>query len=324
MNERCAGSEHTEGDSQAALGRGGTRSPSSRPAVAETNPDAGVEKVEWEPLPSGVRLRVWNSDRCWKAIQTQYAFCVVHRGVAEWQYRGQTFNVAAGGIYPLEPGEVHTTRKVHQTGDFSVFFMDPQWVSNLAREVADTDEAHFRARGVPSIDDWRVVSRAATLDVRQQSERLAEDMSLFIGGAVIAASPHRRPTMPSHVVNRARQMIRDQYYADPSHTVNIRTIAKELGAGYHTLVHEFSRHYGAPPYEYVNLLRAQYVLARLRSGPTEQVPSLAVLSKAVGFSDPAHMSRNFRQHFYCSPSLAARQLHAGWRRGARPSHRATR
>ncbi len=93
--------------------------------------------------------------------------------------------------------------------------------------------------------------------------------------------------MPNKVIDRARRMIRDQFYADPTQTVNITAIAKDLAVGYHTLVHEFSRHYGAPPYEYVNLLRAQYVVGRLRCGPTQDVPSLAALSKATGFLDPA-------------------------------------
>lgn len=276
--------------------------------------DTCPEKIVWEPLQGGVRLRVWNSDRCWKAIQTQYAFCIVHRGVAEWQYRGQSFNVAEGGIYPLEPGEVHTTRKVHRTGDFSVFFLDTQWVSTLGGELVGTEHPHFDARGLQLIESWRVASRAASMNIELQSDSLAQELSRCIGGAVVHTAK-RRVSMPSKVVARARQMIRDQFYAKPGQTVNIGAIAKDVGAGYHTLVHEFSRHYGAPPYEYVNLLRAQYVVGRLRSGPTSDVPSLGALSTAAGFSDPAHMSRNFRKHFYCSPSLAARQLNDGWRRG---------
>ncbi len=155
MSEQDPVTGEATGDADATLTKG--RSRNRRPATAPAQElEPSTEKIVWEALPGGVRLRVWNSDRCWKAIQTQYAFCIVHRGVAEWQYRGQTFNVAAGGVYPLEPGEVHSTRKVHRTGDFSVFFLDTQWVSNLASELCAEEHPHFEARGLQLIESWRI------------------------------------------------------------------------------------------------------------------------------------------------------------------------
>lgn len=311
MHEDDVGSVRRQDNASAVSHPGGAL---PQPGTADADQR---ETIEWQPLLGGVRLNVWNSDRCWKAIQTQYAFCVVHRGVAEWHYRGQTFDVAAGGVYPLEPGEVHTTRKVHRTGDFSVFFLDPAWVSQVALEVVGTEQPHFDPQGLRSVEIWKMAMRAASMNSHCEADGLSEEMSRWVS-AIVHAN-RRRTRQPNQRINRARQMICDEFYSNPSQTVNIAAIAKEVGSGYHTLVHDFSRHFGAPPYEYVNLLRAQYVVKRLRLGPTSDAPSLAALSSAAGFSDPAHMSRNFRKHFYCSPSSAARQLHDGWRRARHAS-----
>jgi AraC-like DNA-binding protein len=283
-------------------------------ATVSVEDDRSLEQMGWTPIDGGMRLDAEASDRLWKLVHTHYAFCVITKGAANWQYRGQSFTVQPGHVYICEPGEVHTTVKTHGPGDFSVHFMEPDWMCRLSEELGTGDVPHFDPEGLASPELWRRfvgLSRQGSLAPHQTSE----DVSAVFSRALLAQSNIARPT-PSALLAQARAYLRELFLSNPSRTIRIDDVARELRVGYHTFVHDFSRQFGAAPYEYVALLRRQYVLSLLRRGPNEQLRSLSAVGARAGYSDSAHLSRDLRKHFGHSPRELARQLNAAWSRRA--------
>lgn len=268
------------------------------------------ERMEWTPIDGGLRLNAETSDRYWKLVHTQYAFCVLTRGAAEWRYRGRSFTVRPGRFYVCEPGEVHGTHRTHGPGDYSVHFMDPEWMSQMSQELATGEYPHFPAEGLDDLALWTQLVKLSTANADHREE-YNQRLSAVLSN-VLFAEAATRPQLTAPTLLRARSELRERFFANPSQTIRISDVARSLKVGYHSLVHDFSRHFGAAPYEYVALLRRQYVLHLLRSGPSERLRSLSAIGRHAGYSDVAHMSRDMRKNFGHPPSELARQLNISW------------
>lgn len=81
---------------------------------------------------------------------------------------------------------------------------------------------------------------------------------------------------------------------------SISGIVEELGCSHRYLVSEFRRHVGVPPKTLARVLRCQRAIQLLESGSHHRIASVAALS---GYSDQAHLNRDFRQITGLSPTL---------------------
>jgi AraC-like DNA-binding protein len=296
---------------------------SSEPgSSAEASVTESQERLSWAAIDGGTRLNAESSDRCWTLVHTQYAFCVLTRGAADWNYRGQRFTVAPGKVYVLEPGEVHTTVRAHVPGDFSVSFLDAEWMSQFSGELADLREAHFSAEGVASPEAWRGLVEASKLDPVTDKEEFGQSLSASLATTLLGELGKSRSTIAKPTLDRAKRALMDRYLAAPGERIRLEDVVRDLGLGYHRFVHDFSLQFGAAPYQYVKMLRAHYVVERIRSGPSEAIPSLTALAKHAGYSDMPHLSRELRTHFASAPREIARQLNPNWlKRSLRPPAR---
>lgn len=300
--------------------------PSAAPGEPRRRVERKQERLSWAAIEGGSRLNAEGSERCWTVAHTQYAFCVVTRGTADWNYRGHRFTVSPGKVYVLEPGEVHTTLRTHTPGDFSVSFLDPEWMSQWASDLANMKEPHFSPEGVESPAAWQGLVACSLLDPARDrdelSERLSRSLAATWGAESRANVPERALVKPSKlVIKRAKHALMERYMSAPTARIRLDEVARELGVGYHRFVHDFSLQFGAAPYQYVKMLRAQYVFEQLRSGPSSGVASLTALARHAGYADMPHMSRELRLHFGAAPRELARQLNPQWlkRTPGRPS-----
>lgn len=271
------------------------------------------EEMEWALLEGGVRLRATTSDRHWKIVHTQYAFCVLTRGAADWYYRRRSFTVLPRRLYVCEPGEIHGTYRTHGPGDYSVHFMDPEWMLGVSRELGVGAHPHFPAEGVDSPVLWNQMVELSSQSA-SESEEYCQRLSAILSSSILGHERAARPLLVNATLLRARTQLRERFFSAPSRTIRIRDVACDLGVGYHSLVHDFSRQFGAAPYEYVALLRRQYAMSLLRRGPNEHCRSLAAVRSAAGYCDAAHMSRDMRKHLGQAPRALARQLNQEWSR----------
>lgn len=280
-----------------------------------TTPSAtkeGEERLSWAPIEGGMRLNAEASERCWKLVHTQYAFCVLKRGAADWNYRGRRFTVVPGKVYVLEPGEVHTTLRAHTPGDFSVSFLDAQWMARFSADLADLKEPHFGPEGLDSARAWRGLVDASDIDPAVDAEGYAQRLSASLAAALHAQTGQPNMALSKPTLERAKRALMERYLAAPGQRIRLQDVVRDLDVGYHRFVHEFSRQFGSAPYQYVKMLRARYVVERLRQGPSADIPSLTVLARHAGCSDMPHLSRELKHHFGLAPRELARQLDPNW------------
>jgi AraC-like DNA-binding protein len=279
-----------------------------------------VESVTWSAFQGGMALDCVRTTRRWRVVHSHYAVCVLHAGRSEWSYRQREFSFETGSIYLCEPGEVHATRRIHGPGDFSVVFLEPELVLAEATKLGMSAPPHFppgklSSRGLLE----RVVAVRRAL-ARADGEGAAQESSLLLRELLDRCdSPPPRGRLPSDKVHRARQHLRDLMLSRPESVVRLQPIAEELGISYCALIHGFSRQFGVPPYEFLNQLRAQYVLADIVRGPADDCVTLSTLAHKWGYADGPHLSRVFRQYYGTSPKQMASSVNPRWLK--RPTRR---
>jgi AraC-like DNA-binding protein len=106
---------------------------------------------------------------------------------------------------------------------------------------------------------------------------------------------HRSPSVvPSSIVREATRRI------EAAHgNLRIASIQAELGVSRKQLWLRFGRELGMSPKAYARLQRFVWTLARLRESTSVEWPRLAV---AAGYSDQAHLVRDFRRAAFASPT----------------------
>src|SRR6478752_1870193 len=285
----------------------------------------GSEELRWSSFSGGLVLDCTHAGRPWRLVHSHYTLCVVHRGRADWEYRGLHFSCDPGTVYVCEPGEVHVTRRVHVPGDYTVFFLDPLAVERAAAELELLGLPHFAGKGVSRPDLWRRFASVKGLLGPTSPESLDQELTGLIATLLLETQPKASASLvKSSALYGVRDLLRERYLADPNQVVRLATIAEEVGISYHRLVHSFSRKFGVAPYEYVSLIRAQHALSELRRGPREGCPSLTAVAQQCGYSDSAHLSRSFRRYWGQTPLSVARELNPAWSGPGRAARKAIR
>jgi AraC-like DNA-binding protein len=100
--------------------------------------------------------------------------------------------------------------------------------------------------------------------------------------------------VPSRVVCQAARLIEEAHG-----NLRITSIHADLGVSRKQLWLRFARDLGMSPKAYAQLQRFVWTLARLRESTSVEWPRLAV---AAGYSDQAHLVRDFRRVAFASPT----------------------
>lgn len=271
------------------------------------------EELRWSAFSGGLLLDCTRAGKPWRLVHSHYTLCVVHRGRADWEYRGLHFSCDPGTVYVCEPGEVHVTRRVHVPGDYTVFFLDPDAVTRAAEQLELGGAPHFVGSGVNRPDLWQRFASIKALLGPACPETLEQELSRLVAKLLLETQPKAQaPDAKDRALEGVRDLLRERYRADPNRVVRLTAVAEEVGISYHRLVHSFSRRFGVAPYEYVSLVRAQHALSVLRQGPREECRSLTAVAQVCGYSDSAHLSRSFRRYWGQTPLNIARELNRGW------------
>ena len=275
--------------------------------------DGSTAKISWTAFDDGLALDCVNDDKRWKILHTQYTIVAIHRGGAEWKYRRRAIRVDPGAMFICEPGEVHETLRTDCPGDFTAFFVDLAAIQAVSQAGGLDQLPHFAATGVPRPDLWQAFAALRGSFDRHDPEAFSQTFASLLTRLVYETQAGARPErVPKRVLQRSWDQLRDEFRADPTQCVNIREVAKAQGVSYYSLVREFSKHYSVAPYELVKGLRAQYAMEQLRRGPLQDCPSLTHLAHKCGYSDQAHLTRCFRQHWGVTPGTLARSVNPKW------------
>jgi AraC-like DNA-binding protein len=114
---------------------------------------------------------------------------------------------------------------------------------------------------------------------------------------LIYSARQARPAADGENANVIEQAI-SRIQSEFGHDLNMKALARELGASYSWFRHTFAAHTGLSPHQYLlelRLVRARHLLA-------ETDCSIKEVATQTGFEDELYFSRLFRQKLEVSPS----------------------
>lgn len=216
---------------------------------------------------------------------------------------GSTYDVPAGGVIMLNPGEVHAPRPVSDAGwSFRVFFLNDAMFKERSLDVSG-NILHFAN---PFADDGFLAQALLRLHLTLEGktsplgvesallqifERLAQKHSL-------TRTPAPDPGRERARVSKAIDYI-GAYYA---RNISLADLAATTEISQFHLLRTFRREVGLTPHAYLIQVRVEAAKRMLSSGM-----AIAEVAGRTGFTDQSHLTRHFKRLTGVTPSRYAPQ-----------------
>ena len=206
-----------------------------------------------------------------------------------------TYEVSAGGLSIVNPGETHTGGVIGIDQPLKYTAVYPSAALLAAAELPGGADL-----GAAVVDDQALGSAfaralAPTTPVNEAEEALLIALSSL--AVRYGTGRHRTSSASPKAVMRAVDFI----WAELSADLRLELIADVAQMSPRHLIRCFRQVLSMTPQEYVRQARVQRAAARLRRG---ERPALA--AQAVGFADQPHMTRAFRKVMGITPAAYAR------------------
>ncbi len=228
-----------------------------------------------------------------------YAIGVTDDGVQTFHARGRVHRSTRGMVIAFAPGEPHDGEAGDTTGfAYRMVYLPERLVVDLLSEGAERPASppHFP----DPLLDAPAIARAVATTVRvveQADDPIARfaAVSELVGalGAARGASPPRDvATHEPRAVARARAYLHERL----AEKITMEALAADAGLGRFRLTRAFTAAHGLPPHAYLLSVRLNAARHRLAAGD-----SPADVAASCGFSDQAHLTREFRRRFRMTP-----------------------
>ena len=240
--------------------------------------------------------------RAARHYHTVPAIGIVARGAMTSYYRGETHTLRPGTAFLINPGEVHAPGPAQTYGwVLRVFYFDKKFYQALSEnfghnplrfsQVFVRDEVLINGllalhRAMERHDDSLAIDSAFVSIFGRLAERYACDRS-------------HEPVVPNEKVkiNRVREYLEARYLKN--HTLEDLAVVAQLSPYY--LLRTFQKTVGLSPHAYLNQVRIERAMERLREGK-----SISETAFDTGFTDQSHFTRNFKLMMGVTPG----QFHA--------------
>lgn len=254
---------------------------------------------------TGVEIRtVRDSAEAWCCYSSDYEFLAPSSWHGDVRHRRKTLLLEPGQVLCMQPGDVFSARPAGIPGSGSSLTIEP---SVLAQYVEEHPALLAGRRLVPHarlstelgarIED---VFRA----FHTESSALEVQTSLveFFALAVPELLGQKMDALAArHSDARAAARLRECLEQDCGESVDLDTLAREVGLSRFRALRLFKRHFDLPPHAYHLRMRLGLAQRALRSG---QRP--AEVAAECGFTDQSHMTRHFRRLYGLTPAEYAR------------------
>lgn len=228
-----------------------------------------------------------------------YAIGLTDHGNQAFNARGARHVSTPGTVIAFAPGDVHDGEAGDAAGfAYRMLYVPERLVRDLLTDATErpVEAPRFKqplsrdAGLARAVDDAaRVLARPDDPLARHHAvARLAMAMGR-VGGDAQPPPPDRREP---RAVARTRAMLHDRM-ADG---VTTAELAAATGLGPFALIRAFTREYGLPPHAYLLSVRLNAAQRQLAAG---DMP--ADVAAACGFTDQAHLTREFRRRLGVTP-----------------------
>ena len=239
-----------------------------------------------------------------------YAVGVTDDGLQVFHARGRRHVSTRGMVIVLTPGEPHDGEAGDAHGfAYRMLYLPEALVVELLTEAAERRVAapHFRDPLLQAPRLARAVS--ATVRAFQRSDdplrRFAAASDLVDALASTATGTTRREAVSREprAVARVRAYLHDRF----AERITMPDLAAEAGITRFRLTRAFAAAHGLPPHAYLLSVRLNAARHRLSTGETP-----ADVAASCGFTDQAHLTREFRRRFSTTPGRYRTMARGRW------------
>ena len=234
-------------------------------------------------------------------VHEGFAIGVIQRGATATNYRHAHYDIPAGTIVVINPGELHTGKAASEYGwAYRMFYPKATQLEQIASELTGSphDIPFFSS---PVIDDddlaRSLLELHRTLEDESSSRIERESMFRWTMAQLILHHADDAPVVEEVsadpvYVNKIQNYIKT-HYADPISLDDLATLV-DLTPCY--MLRLFHKTVGMPPHAYLTLIRTRKAKRLLASG----VP-IADAATQTGFTDQSHLTKRFKRVFGITP-----------------------
>lgn len=228
-----------------------------------------------------------------------FSIGAITAGRSTYVHEQSTFEVAAGTVVLMNPGDVHACNPIDDLPwSYLMLYVETPWLTDLQNELGFSVELEFRRFSDTHLNDARLFRDlnalyAVLVDDQQDVLHKHSAAVEFFSDLQLRLNPIEQPLRePNFKLERAADFIR-QHCTDLLSLDDI-CAAAELSPSY--LIRAFKQHFGMTPHAFLVNQRIQFARERLRRGQL-----IADVALEAGFADQAHFQRAFKQHLAVTP-----------------------
>ena len=228
-----------------------------------------------------------------------FSIGAITTGCSYYHYGAHTFEISAGTVVLMNPGDVHACNPIHdQPWSYYMLYLDTPWLTDLQYQLGFSTDQGYRPFDTPHTRDTALYHGLLELYrtlVDDQAELLQKQSTLvsYFTDVQQRLNPSLTPVREvNHKLERAADYIRA--YCTQALKLEDICQAADLSPSY--LIRAFKRYYGLTPHAFMVNRRIQFARSQLRNGAL-----IADVALAAGFADQAHFQRTFKQHFAATP-----------------------
>ncbi|MGU9859334.1 AraC family ligand binding domain-containing protein [Pseudomonas sp. LF245] len=228
-----------------------------------------------------------------------FSIGAVTRGRSYYHYGADTFQIDAGTVVLMNPGDVHACNPIeNEPWSYQMLYLDTPWMTDLQHQLGFSTDQGYRPFTTPYTRDAALYHGLLELYrtlVDEHAEHLQKQSALvsFFTEVQQRLNPCDAPVRElNHKLERAGEYIRE--HCTQGLKLEDICAAAELSPSY--LIRAFKQYYGLTPHAFLLNQRIQFARGQLRQGEL-----IADVALAAGFADQAHFQRTFKQHFAATP-----------------------
>ena len=223
---------------------------------------------------------------------------LVDSGVQSYIYRGARHRTGPGGIFFVNPQEVHTGEPGDENGYvYRALYPTSDFLRSLFGDKRNR-QVYFHEPVI--YDEVAATSlRRAHLAVEHGEARVACESLLLAALTVLLKLNGEKPPVLSRIrrsrcsVRRIQELIDD----DPSQEPSLAALAAHVHMSPYHLAHVFTRETGLSIHVYAEMARIRRARRLLRAGR-----AIAAIAFELGYADQSHFTRRYKQFEGVTPA----------------------
>ncbi|HWH85347.1 MAG TPA: AraC family transcriptional regulator [Pseudomonas sp.] len=228
-----------------------------------------------------------------------FSIGAITAGRSTYVHENAQFEVAAGTVVLMNPGDVHACNPIDdQPWSYVMLYVETPWLTDLQHQSGFAAQLQLRRFSDTHLTDAELFGKLMALygvlvDDQQETLRKHSAAVEFFSELQGRLNPAGQSVgEPNFKLERAADFIRE--HCTEVLSLDAICAAAQLSPSY--LIRAFKQRYGITPHAFVVNQRIQFARERLRSGQL-----IADVALEAGFADQAHFQRAFKQHLAATP-----------------------